>query len=139
VSRYLLDTNAAADTIFRRRGLPERVKAARAAGHDIGIGIPVLGELYGGAEFSTSRDFNLDILRRTVKVLRLWPFTPEAAEVYGRLYAELRRKGRIIQQVDLQIAAIAISLGRCTVVSDDSDFDAVPGLKVENWAIRKLD
>ena len=82
MSRYLLDTNAAADTIFRRRGLPERVKAARAAGHDIGIGIPVPGELYGGAEFSASRDYNLDILRRTVKVFRLWPFTPEAAEVY---------------------------------------------------------
>ena len=29
VSRYLLDTNAAADAMFRRRGVPERVKAAR--------------------------------------------------------------------------------------------------------------
>ncbi len=110
-----------------------------AAGHDIGIGIPVLGELYGGIEFSTSRDDTLDILRRSLKVFRLWPFTPEAAEVYGRLYAELRRKGRLIQQVDLQIAAIAISLGRCTVVSEDSDFDAVPGLRVEKWAVRKPD
>ena len=62
VSRYLLDTNAAADAMFHRRGVPERVTAARAAGHDIGIGIPVLGELYAGAEFrrrvtTTSRSF----------------------------------------------------------------------------------
>jgi tRNA(fMet)-specific endonuclease VapC len=85
VSRYLLDTNAAADAMFRRRGVPERVKAARAAGHDIGIGIPVLGELYAGAEFSASRDHNLDILRRALKLFRLWPFTPEAVQVYGRL------------------------------------------------------
>ena len=49
VKRYLLDTNAAANVIFRRRGLPERVKAARLAGFDIGIGIPVLGELLGGS------------------------------------------------------------------------------------------
>jgi tRNA(fMet)-specific endonuclease VapC len=63
VSRYLLDTNAAADAIFRRRGVPERVKATRAAGHDVGMGIPVLGELYAGAEFSASRNHNLDILR----------------------------------------------------------------------------
>lgn len=136
MSRYLLDTNAAADAMFHRRGVPERVKAARAAGHDIGIGIPVLGELYAGAEFSASRDHNLAILRRSLTLFRLWPFTSEAAAVYGRLYAELRRKGRIIQQVDLQIAAIAVSLGRCTVVSEDSDLAAVPGLSVENWAVR---
>lgn len=139
MSRYLLDTNAAADTMFRRRGVPERVKAALAAGHDIGIGIPVLGELYAGIEFSASRDYNLGILRRSLRLFRLWPFTPEACEVYGRLYAELRRKGRIIQQVDLQIAAIAISLGKCTLVSEDSDFTSVPGLSVENWAVRKPD
>lgn len=136
MSRYLLDTNAAADALFRRRGVPEHVKAARAAGHAIGIGIPVLAELYAGVEFSASRDHNLEILRRSVKLFRLWPFTSEAAEVYGRLYAELRRTGRMIQQIDLQIAAIALTLGRCTVVSEDSDLSAVPGLSVENWAVR---
>ena len=139
MNRYLLDTNAAADAIFRRRGVPDRVKAALSAGHDLGIGIPVLGELYAGVEFSASREHNLGILRRSLTLFRLWPFTPEAAEVYGRLYAELRRRGRIIQQVDLQIAAIAISLGRCTVVSEDSDLIAVPGLSVENWALPKPD
>jgi hypothetical protein len=32
------------------------------------------------------------------------------------------------------IAAIARSLGNCTVFSDDSDLAAVPGLAVQNWA-----
>ena len=132
--RYLLDTNAAADSIFRRLGVQDRVKGARAAGHRIGIGLPVLGELYAGVEYSATRDDNLDVLRRSVRLFTLWPFTPEAAEVYGRLYAELRCKGRTIQQVDLQIAAIALYLGNCTIVSKDSDLDAVPGLSVENWA-----
>jgi hypothetical protein len=45
--------------MFRRRGVPERLKQARAAGHDIGIGIPVLGELYAGIEFSATREYNL--------------------------------------------------------------------------------
>lgn len=139
MSRYLLDTNAAADAIFDRRGVPERVKAALAAGHDIGIGIPVLGELYAGAEFSTTRERNLKIVRQSTKPFRLWPFTPEAAEVYGRLYAQLRRTGRTMQQVDLQVAAIALTLGRCTVVSVDTDLSAVPGLDVENWTVPRAD
>jgi tRNA(fMet)-specific endonuclease VapC len=134
MSRYLLDTGAAADTIFRRLGVHDRVKEAKAAGHRIGIGLPVLGELYAGVEYSATRDHNFEVLRRNLRLFIFWPFTPRAAEVYGRLYAELRRKGRTIQQVDLQIAAIALCLGNCTVVSKDGDLSAVPGLSVENWA-----
>ena len=42
--------------------------------------------------------------------------------------------GRYMQQIDVQIAAIALTLGNCTVVTMDSDLAAVPGLAVENWA-----
>jgi tRNA(fMet)-specific endonuclease VapC len=131
--RYLLDTNAAADCIFRRKGMPERVKEARAAGHKIGIAIPVLAELLAGIEYSASRDKNLEILNRTVGLFRLWPFTAEAAREYGRLWADLRRKGRPMQVVDIMVAAIALAMGNCTVVTADSDLSAVPGLPVENW------
>jgi tRNA(fMet)-specific endonuclease VapC len=39
-----------------------------------------------------------------------------------------------MQQVDIQVAAIALTLGDCVVVSRDSDLSAVPGLTVENWS-----
>jgi tRNA(fMet)-specific endonuclease VapC len=38
-----------------------------------------------------------------------------------------------MQKIDLMIAAIALTLGNCTVVTTDSDLTAVPGLTVENW------
>lgn len=41
--------------------------------------------------------------------------------------------GRPMQQVDIQIAAIALALGNCTVVSGDSDLRAIPGLTIEDW------
>jgi len=132
--RCLLDTNAAADCIFRRRGIDQRVKQARAAGQKIGIGMPVLAELFAGVEYSATREKNLAIVLRNVRLFRLWPFTAAAAREYGRLYAELRRLRRFMQAVDLQIAGIALSLGSCTVISADSDLAAVPGLAVENWA-----
>src|SRR5262249_32055046 len=119
--RYLLDTGSAADCIFRRRGVPERVKQARHASGKIGIGVPVMAELLAGVEYSATRERNLDIVNRNLRLFRLWPFTPEAAREYGRLYAELRRGGRSMQVVDIMIAASARSLGNCTVVSADSD------------------
>jgi tRNA(fMet)-specific endonuclease VapC len=39
-----------------------------------------------------------------------------------------------MQQLDIMIAAIALSLGNCTAVSADSDPAAVRELAVENWS-----
>ena len=57
----------------------------------------------------------------------------QAAEEYGKIFAELRRAGRVIQQVDMQIAAIARTLPNCVLVSKDTDFSCVSGIKIENW------
>jgi tRNA(fMet)-specific endonuclease VapC len=132
--RYLLDTGIAGDFINRRHGVYEHARQAVADGHRIGIGIPVLAELYYGIEFSNSAERNRELLHRALADLILWPLTEEAAEVYGRIRADLRRGGVVIQRVDLMVAAIALSLNRCTVVSSDSDLGAVPGLSLENWA-----
>ena len=40
-----------------------------------------------------------------------------------------------MQQIDIQVAAIALTLADCTVVSKDADLRDVPGLAVENWAL----
>ncbi|WP_261361909.1 type II toxin-antitoxin system VapC family toxin [Frigoriglobus tundricola] len=130
----MLDTNAVADCIFQRRGVAFRVRSARLAGHKIWTGVPVLAELFAGIEYSATRDTNTAVLNQNVRLFRLWPFTEDAAREYGRLYAHLRRIGRTIQTVDLMIAAIALTLGGCTVVTSDSDLSGIPGLNVESWA-----
>ena len=132
--RYLLDTGIAQQFINRRHGVRDRVDEERHLGHRIGICVPVLGELWAGIEGSTSRDRNEVRLRRALSRLVVWPYTNEAAASFGRVFAELRRIGRPMQQIDVQIAAIALTLANCTVVSADSDLAAVPGLTVENWA-----
>jgi tRNA(fMet)-specific endonuclease VapC len=38
-----------------------------------------------------------------------------------------------MQQVDIQIAAIALTPGNCTVITKDSDFAAITRLQVEDW------
>jgi tRNA(fMet)-specific endonuclease VapC len=133
-SRYLLDTGPAFDFLFSRRGIDLRVEDARRRGGKIGICMPGLAEIVGGLEASDSREASWEIARRRLGKLVCWPFDRAAAYEYGRIYAELKRRGRPMQQIDMMVAAVALSLGQCTVVSTDSDLAAVPGLAVENWA-----
>ena len=134
-ARYLLDTGIMGDFINRRRGVDARVRAARQSGARIGTCIPVVGELFYGIELSSTREENLKRLKRALSGIICWPYDRQAAEEYGRLLAEMRRIGRTIQTVDVQIAAIALSLGDCTLVSTDTDFAAVSHLSVENWTV----
>ena len=94
-------------------GVRARSDIERQRGHRIGICTPVLGELWAGVEGSStreSRDRNLRRLRHTLSRLSIWPYTDDAAEEFGRLFIELKRAGRPIQQIDMQIGAIARTL-----------------------------
>ena len=132
--RFLLDSGPAFDFIFRRRGVHLRTEAARRSGAKIGICTPILGEIVGGLEGSASRERSWIAARGRLCKLACWAFDSKAAYEYGRVAAELKRIGRPMQQIDMQLAAIAFSLGNSTVVSDDSDLAAIRGLAVVSWA-----
>lgn len=101
--RYLFDTGTASDYVHRRHGVYERAREEATRGNRIGICVPVLGELWYGVEFSATRERNAQRLRRMLPDLVIWPFEARAAEEYGRICAELRRTGRPMQQIDIQI------------------------------------
>ncbi|WP_256368967.1 type II toxin-antitoxin system VapC family toxin [Aquisphaera insulae] len=64
--------------------------------------------------------------------MRVWPLTDDLPGIYAALFHELRAKGRILSQVDLILASLALSLN-ATLLTSDRDFEAVSGLRIENW------
>jgi tRNA(fMet)-specific endonuclease VapC len=132
--RYLLDSNALNAFVDHRFPLTDRIREARMRGDRIGTCEPVVAEMFYGLEFSASKAENMVRLKRGLSQIRTWAFDRSAAMEYGRLAAELKRRGRNMQTVDMMIAAVAFSLGNTVVVSTDSDLSDIPGLAVENWA-----
>jgi tRNA(fMet)-specific endonuclease VapC len=118
--------------INNRLGVPDRVSQVRNTGASIGTCPSILGEIYYGIEYSLSRDVSLNLLKRGLSGIKIWPFDWEAAKEYGRIAAFLRRTGRLMQIPDVQLAAVAIVLD-CTVVTTDSDLLAIPDLRVVDW------
>ena len=133
VERYLFDSGIMNALIAHSPAVIERIRKERKAGNRIGTGTPIVGELFSGLQFSSSRERNEVRLRRALSELIIWPYDLIAAENYGHIHAELRRIGRPMQTIDTMATAIATTLGNCTVVTTDSDLNAVPGLHVENW------
>ena len=56
-----------------------------------------------------------------------------AAEQFGRLKAILRREGRLIGDIDVFIAGVALCHGLTVVTNNISHFERIPELPLENW------
>jgi len=124
--RYLLDTNIVIYLAKGRLG-SVRERLAQHASDDIAISVITLGELRFGAEKSQARE---QALSQRMQVLEL----PESASThYGQIRAELQRKGKIIGNNDLWLAAHARAEGLILVTNNEREFARVPELVVENW------
>jgi tRNA(fMet)-specific endonuclease VapC len=93
----------------------------------------VVAELRYGAEKSKRREKNLAALERFLADFDIEPFDERATRQYGVIRSVLESTGRTIGPLDTLIAAHAVSLDAILVTNNTSEFQRVPGLKVENW------
>ena len=61
-------------------------------------------------------------------------FDVEAADCYGKIRADLEKKGTPIGSLDMMIAGHAQSLGYTVVTNNVKEFSRLNALRIENWA-----
>lgn len=131
--RYLLDTNIC---IYIRQKKPEtllrRFETLRQG--EAAISVITYGELFYGAQKSSQRASATERLRELVVLLPALPLPEAAAEVYGKVRAELESKGQKIGNNDLWIASHALAADLILVTNNENEFSRVRGLKIQNWA-----
>lgn len=65
------------------------------------------------------------------------PIDITTARIHSQLWANLESHGIMIGLHDLWLAATCISTGYILVTSNLREFERVPGLKIECWAVKK--
>lgn len=101
---------------------------------EIGVSSIVAAELsYGVAKTGSAR--NQTALEMFLAPLEILPFDDASVWAYGKLRAELEKKGQPIGSMDTLIAAHALSLNATLVTNNVREFSRVDGLRLENWAI----
>ena len=118
---YLLDTNHAAEIMGDSSVFHTTLVHRQQPGDRFFISVTVLSELYFAVYASQRQAENLRNLNRLLDHIPVLEFNSAAAEVYGRIRAELKAKGRPIPGTDAQIAAVA-RLHDLTVLSTDRHF-----------------
>lgn len=131
--KYLLDTNIVIYVLKRR---PVKIlEVFNTNASRMAISSITLSELIYGAEKSANVDKNLEAIEEFISHLDVLPYDAKASQHYGQIKAVLEKKGEIIGENDIHIAAHAISHVLILVTNNLKEFKRVPNLALENWVL----
>lgn len=127
----MLDTNIAI-YVIKRKPLEVREKFNQNATR-LCVSSITVAELYYGAEKSQFPEQNLAVIEDFLSRLTILDYTSKAALHFGNIKAALSKKGQIIGENDIHIAAHARSEGLVLVTNNLREFERVEGLRLDNW------
>ncbi len=128
---YLIDTNI---IIYRLKNLGN-VNANFLKNKDKHISLSVIsyGELVFGAKKSKAVEKNMETVNAIKSIFPLLEITSEIMNIFGEIKAYTQKIGKTIDDMDLLIAATAITNNFTLVTHNTKHFKNIPNLKVEDW------
>lgn len=127
---YMLDTNIC---IYLMKQQPRQVaeRMANCFEGEVVLSAITLAELEYGVSVSSEPGRARQALDALVGRLPVMPYTAAAAHAYGPIRAATRQ--RKADALDKLIASHARSIGAIVVTSNVRDFEAYPGIQIEDW------
>ncbi len=89
-------------------------------------------ELYFGAYNSREKERNIASTKGLLKTMMLLHTQEESMEMAGRIFAERRAEGKMIEIRDLLIAAIALHNGCRLLTNNRDNFEGIGGLSLQD-------
>lgn len=128
---YLIDTNI---IIYRLKNLGN-VNANFLKNKDNHMSLSVIsyGELVFGAKKSKAVEKNMETVNAIKSIFPLLEITSEIMNIFGEIKVYTQKIGKTIDDMDLLIAATAITNNFTLVTHNTKHFENIPNLKVEDW------
>jgi len=129
---YLLDTNICI-YILKKKPIEvfERFKTLKLG--ELKISSITVAELYYGAYNSQQVKKNIVIIDNFLKPFDYVEFDEKSAMEYAKIKSNLKREGKIIGELDMQIAGTAIANDLILITNNVKEFERIDGLKIDNW------
>ena len=128
---YLIDTNI---IIYRLKNLGN-INANFLKNKDKYMSLSVVsyGELVFGAKKSKAVEKNMETVNAIKAIFPLLEITSEIMNIFGEIKAYTQKIGKTIDDMDLLIAATAITNNFTLVTHHTKHFENIPNLKLEDW------
>jgi tRNA(fMet)-specific endonuclease VapC len=101
--------------------------------HTVGICFMTVGELVYGAEKSTNPGGNLVLVEQFLLSVPVVQTDMPILRRFGRLKAEFEKRGQLLADADLLIAAAALENGGLLITGNIRHFERIPGLVIDSW------
>lgn len=130
--KILLDTNIC---IYMIKNRPPEIRKhfEQFTPGDVAISSITVAELHYGVEKSAAREKNASALEAFLLPLEIVPFDLDSALAYGKIRADLEKRGRPIGGMDMLLAAQAMAQGFTLITHNLKEFTRIPDLKCETW------
>lgn len=129
--KYMLDTNMC---IYAQKNNPNVIaKIKQNFQQGLAISSITLAELEYGVQASANIEKNTVSLMKFLSIVDVLPFDSGASVEYGKICANLRKKGTPIGTMDMLIAAHARAENLIVVTHNTREFERVEGLQLEDW------
>ncbi|MCM1316053.1 MAG: type II toxin-antitoxin system VapC family toxin [Ruminococcus sp.] len=129
--KYMLDTNMC---IYAQKNIPQVIeKMKNNFQYGVAISSITLAELEFGVQASANVEKNTIALYKFLSIVEILDFDSSAATEYGKIRADLKKKGTPIGNMDMLIAAHAKSENLIVVTHNTREFERVEGLQLEDW------
>ncbi|MBN2362701.1 type II toxin-antitoxin system VapC family toxin [candidate division WOR-3 bacterium] len=129
---YLLDTNICIYIIKKKPAdvlKTLKIKSKK----DIYISAITIAELEFGVSKSQFPEKNKIALIEFLSIFNILAFDDKDAVNFGIIKTDLEKKGKIIGQMDLLLAAQAKTKKLILVTNNIKEFERVDGIRIENW------
>ena len=127
---YLLDTDTISHIV---RNHPKAIKnLIKHEEDEICISVITYAELYYGLEKKGSERLFNEVRVITGKC-RIIDFNASQSEIYGKIRLELEKSGTPLGDMDMLIAAAAMSEKAILITHNKKHFSKIRGIKVDDW------
>jgi tRNA(fMet)-specific endonuclease VapC len=129
---YLIDAD------FVIHAISGRPSTVRTLGHigatEVSVSWLTIGEIYEGAYVSANPPALLGVYRAFLSAFPTVGLNDGVMELYAETRAYLRRRGRLIPDMDLLVGATALFFDLTLLTYNRRHFERIPGLRVHSSA-----
>ena len=77
----------------------------------------------------------MELFQGFVSLNNIIPVTEISAQISAEIYANLRKKGKPLDDIDILIAGIAVSNNFTLITHNTKHFERIDNLRIEDWSV----